>query len=212
MPKRTDHDHYERAFEAWLRSVRAPFVSVEQVRRAAGPEGPIKNFDFLVHAGARHYIVDVKGKRFPRGTAGREIWWENWVHFSDLEGLFAWENHFGEGYEALLAFCYWLQMPLGTGSIFPSPEKWCLSPSSLSSSPAKKGTVPSTAQGDSPLFRLAGRDYLFVAVPARAFAANCRRRSARWQAVHVPEKQFTRLIRPIEHYIPGAPPRARTPG
>ncbi len=179
-----DHHHYERAFEAWLRRRKAPYVAIDQVRRSADSEGPIKSFDFLVHAGRKHYIVDVKGKRFPRVSKGRETWWENWIHFADLEGLFAWESHFGAGYEALLVFCYWLQAPaLGTGSVPPSSEKPCLPP-----------------------FRLDGRDYLIVACPARAFAERCRRRSTRWQAVHVAEKDFTRLIRPADYYIPGESP------
>ena len=116
MGKSVDHDHYERAFETWLRSVRAPYVSIEQVRRSAPPEGPIKNFDFLVHARSRHYIVDVKGKQFPQVSRAREAYWENWIHFSDLEGLLAWERHFGEGYEGLLVYCYWLQLPPGDAS------------------------------------------------------------------------------------------------
>ena len=114
MTKR--HRHYERAFEEWLRARRAPCVPVSQVRRSGDADGPIKNFDFLVHAaGGRHYIVDVKGKRFPQISRGREAYWENWVHLSDLEGLLSWESHFGDGYEGLLVYCYWLQTPDGAG-------------------------------------------------------------------------------------------------
>jgi len=172
MGRSADHGHYERAFETWLRACRVPFVTVDQVRRPADSEGPLKNFDFLVHAGERHYIVDVKGKQFPQTSRGREAYWENWVHFSDLEGLFAWERHFGDGYEALLVYCYWLQ----TG--------------------ADEPTVKRTVSLD-------GRDYLIVAIRAADFAEHCRRRSRRWQAVHVPVKEFTTLVRPIDHFIPG---------
>ncbi len=183
-----DHHHYEKAFEAWLRRRRAPYVAIDQVRRSADREGPIKSFDFLVHAGRRHYIVDVKGKRFPQVSSGRETWWENWVHFDDIEGLFAWESHFGADYEALLVYCYWLQIP------------------PASRVEGKSGTVPES-RGQSP-FSFDGRDYLLVAAPARAFAERCHRRSARWKAVSVPEKDFTRLIKPAEFYIPGtAEPR-----
>ena len=164
-------------------------MAIDQVRRSADREGPIKSFDFLVHAGRRHYIVDVKGKRFPRLSKGRETWWENWIHFADLEGMFAWEAHFGASYEALLVYCYWLQAPLPL--------------------PGEKGDSPlNSAKGTVPFFSFGGRDYLLAACPARAFAERCRRRSARWQAVHVPEKEFTRLIKPAGFYIPGtaAPP------
>ena len=53
---------------------------------------------------------------------------------------------------------------------------------------------------------LDGRDYLMVAVLARVFAEHCRKRSARWKAVHVPEKVFTGIIRPVEFFVPGSPP------
>ena len=173
MAKAGDHAHYERAFETWLRERRIPYVPVQQLRRSADKDGPLKSFDFLVHAGDRHYIVDVKGRRFPQTSRGREAYWENWVHFSDLEGLFAWESHFGEGYTGMLAYCYWLQLPPGDDSV------------------TKTITV-----GE--------RDYLIVALPVRTFAENCRRRSTRWQAVHVPVKTFTSLIQPIEHFVSDA--------
>ena len=179
-----DHKHYERAFESWLRQRRVPYVAIEQVRRSADREGPIKSFDFLVHSGRKHWVVDVKGKRFPAVSGTRETWWENWIHLDDIEGLFAWEQHFGASYEALLVYCYWLQLPPGDG---------------------KKGTVPLKAQGGQSPFSFDGRDYLLVAVPARTFAEHCRKRSARWKAVHVPEKVFTGLIRPVEAFFPGSP-------
>jgi hypothetical protein len=112
-----DHERYERAFEAWLRGRQVPYLSVQQLRRTHDDAGPIKSFDFLVHARERHYIVDVKGKRFPQVSRGREAYWENWIHLSDIEGLFAWESHFGPGYVSLLVFCYWLQLPEGDGTV-----------------------------------------------------------------------------------------------
>ena len=172
MGKSAEHGHYERAFEAWLREHRAPYVTVDQVHRPADSEGPLKNFDFLVHAGERHYIVDVKGKQFPQVSRGREAYWENWIHLSDLEGLLAWERHFGDGYTALLVYCYWLQLPGDGGSV--------------------KRTILT-----------GGRDYLIVGIPAALFAENCRRRSRRWQAVHVPVKEFTSLVKPIGRFSPG---------
>lgn len=170
MPRDRGHEHYERAFETWLRDRKIPYLSVEQLRRSSDREGPIKNFDFLVHCGSRHYIVDVKGRRFPQTSRGRETWWENWIHYGDLEGLFAWEKHFGEGYEGLLVYCYWLQLP------------------------ACDESVTRTASVD-------GRDYLIVAIEAKRFAENCRKRSAKWQALSIPAKTFTSLIRPIDRFF-----------
>ena len=105
-----NHAHYEEAFRQYLSDHRVPFVTVEQVARRADAVGRIKNFDLLVHAptGA-HYIVEVKGKRFPSASRRGETFWENWIHLDDLEGLQAWEEHFGPGYVGLLVFVYWLQ-------------------------------------------------------------------------------------------------------
>ena len=207
----TDHHHYEKAFETWLRRRRTPFVAIEQVRRSADREGPIKSFDFLVHAGRRHYVVDVKGRRFPTVSAGRETWWENWIHWDDLEGLFAWEQHFGESYEGLLVFCYWLQLPPpvtlpleNRGESRDGPGSGTCETGRCSASEREDRDGPRS--GTVPIFSLDGRDYLMVAVPARVFAEHCRKRSARWKAVHVPEKVFTGIIRPVEFFVPGSPP------
>jgi len=105
-----NHAHYEEAFRTYLGDHRVPFVTIQQLARSADDLGRIKNFDFLVHAqSGRHYIVDVKGKRFPSSSGSREVFWENWIHLDDLDGLVAWEDHFGPGYTGLLVFVYWLQ-------------------------------------------------------------------------------------------------------
>ena len=104
------HAHYEEAFRHFLADHRIPFVTVQQLARSADSVGRIKNFDFLVHVPAgNHFIVDVKGKRFPSASGSREVFWENWIHLDDLDGLVAWEEHFGPGYTGLLVFVYWLQ-------------------------------------------------------------------------------------------------------
>ncbi len=105
-----NHAHYEHAFSSFLSDHRVPFVTVQQFTRSADSIGRIKNFDFLVHTPTgNHLIVDVKGKRFPSASGSREVFWENWIHLDDLDGLVAWEEHFGPGYTGLLVFVYWLQ-------------------------------------------------------------------------------------------------------
>ena len=105
-----NHAHYENAFKHYLTDHRVPFITVQQLARSADAVGKIKNFDFLVHApSGPHYIVDVKGKHFPSTSSKSEVFWENWVHLDDLDGLAAWEEHFGKDYAGLLVFVYWLQ-------------------------------------------------------------------------------------------------------
>lgn len=166
-----NHAHYEEAFKHYLGDHRVPFVTVQQLARSADEIGRIKNFDFLVHAGAgEHYIVDVKGKRFPSAAGKREVFWENWIHLDDLDGLVAWEEHFGPGYTGLLVFVYWLQ-----------------------------AEVP--APGALKVYEYDGRQYFMVGITVGDFLDNCRRRSLRWQALYVPDQVFLNLIRPLEAFM-----------
>ena len=66
MAKRDNH--YEAAFEAYLRDRRLPYVAVDEGRRALAADGSLKSLDFIVSPpGARSWLVDVKGRRFPSG-------------------------------------------------------------------------------------------------------------------------------------------------
>jgi hypothetical protein len=66
MAKRTNH--YDAAFEAYLRRARVPFVVVDEARRARLNQLSLKSMDFIVTApGNRNLLVDVKGRQFPSG-------------------------------------------------------------------------------------------------------------------------------------------------
>src|SRR5947209_3771675 len=80
MAKRDNH--YEAAFESWLRWLRVPYVAVDEAHRsamprAAIPERTIKSLDFIVSPpnSPGVWLVDIKGRQFP--TAGRQ-YWRNW--------------------------------------------------------------------------------------------------------------------------------------
>jgi hypothetical protein len=58
MAKR--HNHYEAAFEAYLRARRVPYVAVDEQRRSRLGDGTLKNVDFLVSpADGATLLVDV---------------------------------------------------------------------------------------------------------------------------------------------------------
>ena len=74
-------NHYEAAFEAYLRDRRLGYVAVDESRRSSLDDEPVKSIDFIVygHGGAR-LLVDIKGRKFPGGKAGRPRYtWQNWV-------------------------------------------------------------------------------------------------------------------------------------
>ncbi len=103
--------HYEAAFESYLRARGWPYVLVDEAKKAVFANISIKSFDFLVYSNSRpNLLVDVKGRKFPAAGGGGRAW-ENWVTREDIESLGEWENIFGEGFMAVLVFAYWLQGP-----------------------------------------------------------------------------------------------------
>src|SRR2546423_6032340 len=123
MAKRDNH--YEAAFEAWLRWLRVPYVAVDEAHRSAMPqvalpERTIKSLDFIVSPPmcANAWLVDVKGRQFP--TAGKQ-YWRNWSTADELESLAGWEELFGPRSVGLLVFAYIVvgdRAPLPAGELF----------------------------------------------------------------------------------------------
>lgn len=102
MAKR--ENHYEAAFEAWLRFRKIPYLAVDETRRALAEGRSLKNLDFVVSptTGSRSWLVDVKGRRFPTGRS----YWKNWVTAEELQSLASWETLFGDRFSGLLVFAY----------------------------------------------------------------------------------------------------------
>src|SRR4051794_17169205 len=108
MAKRDNH--YEAAFEAWLRWLRVPYVAVDEAHRSAAPATArggrtLKSLDFIVSPAATtgSWLVDIKGRQFP--TAGRQ-YWRNWSTADELESLASWETLFDNRSSGLLIFAY----------------------------------------------------------------------------------------------------------
>ena len=98
-------NHYDAAFEAYLRARRIPYVAVDEKRRSLLAEASLKSMDFLVHSvRGENLLVDVKGRRYP--TAGNGGRWENWVTAEDVDSLLHWEEIFGAGHRAVFVFAY----------------------------------------------------------------------------------------------------------
>jgi hypothetical protein len=168
-------NHYEAAFEAYLQWHRLCYVGVDETRRAWLGDAPVKNLDFIVHgeAGAR-LLVDVKGRSFPTGTAGRERRvWECWSTRDDIDGLGRWEELFGLGYRGLLVFAY---------QMLPAV------------------VLPEDTDD---LWTWRGRRYLLRAVPVSDYRQHMRVRSAKWGTVSLPGAVFRDLARPFHHFTDG---------
>jgi len=96
-------NHYEAAFEEYLRSRGIPYVAVDEARRSLMADGAsIKSLDFIVSGpGGTAWLVDVKGRRFPSGEEHKH-YWKNWSTRDDLASLAQWERLFGENFRGLL--------------------------------------------------------------------------------------------------------------
>jgi hypothetical protein len=101
-------NHYEAAFEAFLRKHEVPYVAVDEGKRSLAAGGSLKSVDFIVSpVGGPSWLVDVKGRKFPSGDEQKQ-YWKNWSPRDDLRSLARWEELFGREFSALLVFAYML--------------------------------------------------------------------------------------------------------
>lgn len=104
MAKR--HNHYELAFEAYLRQQRVAYVAVDEQRRSLIAGGSLKNLDYIVSpSDSVSLLVDIKGRQFPSGTKQKQ-YWRNWSTWDDLVSMAHWQDKLGAGSLALLVFAY----------------------------------------------------------------------------------------------------------
>jgi hypothetical protein len=169
-------NHYDAAFEAYLRTARIPYVAVDESRRALLAEASLKSLDFIVYAEKRaNLLVDVKGRRFPTTGPGGGHCWENWATRDDLVSMLQWEQVFGGGFRSVLVFAYDVVA-----------DRW--------------------RDRHEDLFAFRDREYAFYGVWADDFAALMVRRSAQWETVSLPAAEFRRLRRPLAEFLGLAAP------
>jgi hypothetical protein len=166
-------NHYEAAFEAYLRANGVGFVAVDEARRTLLGDADVKSLDFIVVGpNDARLVVDVKGRRFPGGTPDRPVKsWQNWSTEEDVDGLDRWAGVLGPGFRGVLAFVYHIVPPFALPADTPDA--------------------------------FAHRDatYLMRAVAAADYRAEMTRRSARWGTVHLPTEAFRRLVRPFSAFL-----------
>ena len=164
-------NHYEAAFEEFLRSRGVPYVAADEARRTVLADGAsLKSLDFIVSVpGGPTWLVDVKGRRFPSGESQHQ-YWKNWTTRDDLVSLAQWEQLFGETFQGLFVFAYDV---LGERAPLPAER----------------------------LFTFRESLYGFIAVALRDYAAAARIISPKWDTVAMPTGDFRRLARPLEELL-----------
>ncbi|MBX7165824.1 MAG: HYExAFE family protein [Pirellulales bacterium] len=174
MTKRSNH--YEVAFEEYLRGRAAPYVAVDEQRRSLVGRESLKSLDFIVsspraaHApgAAGNWLIDVKGRQFPSGRQKR--YWKNWSTRDEVDSLAQWETAFGASFAALILFAYEV-----VGDVAPLPAEQ--------------------------LFACRGRLYAFVGVRLHEYVHFARQISPKWDTLAVPTATFRRLAEPVDRLI-----------
>ncbi len=165
------NNHYDAAFEEFLRNVRVPHVVVDETRRALLKGSSLKSMDFIVYSHRKpNLLVDINGRRFPSGSAGNRHKWENWTTSDDLSSLLEWQQVFGQDFRALLVFAYYVM-----------DDCWL-------------SEFETT-------FEFRQKTYAFFGVWADEYLADMRVRSASWDTVSLPSARFRELIAPIGTYL-----------
>lgn len=125
MAKRDNH--YESAFEAYLRARQVAYVAVDEAKRSLLSEGTLKSLDFIVtpRAAKHAWLTDVKGRRFPAGR--QKQYWKNWTTGDELHSLARWEELLGAQFTGLLVFAYHIVgdfAPVPASQLFGFRDRW----------------------------------------------------------------------------------------
>lgn len=100
-------NHYERAFESWLRDNHIKYVAVDEQKRATFARSRIKSFDFLLYPpNGQIIIAEVKGRSFKGTSLVNLTGLECWVTAEDIDGLTHWQQVFGRDHQAVFVFTY----------------------------------------------------------------------------------------------------------
>lgn len=166
-------NHYEAAFEEYLRVLAVPYVAVDEARRTLLAGGSLKSLDFIVSPDGggdanRSWLVDVKGRRFPSGE--QRMYWKNWSTRDDLRSLARWQELFGPGFESLLVFAYDV-----VGDRSPLAEEM--------------------------IFEHRGHVYGFIAIRLADYAGHARLISPQWDTVAMPVSRFRERAVPMEELL-----------
>jgi hypothetical protein len=169
----TRDNQYEAAFEAFLRDRGIGFIAVDEAKRTALGPVDVKNADFIVVGpNDARLVVDVKGRKFPGGTAEvpRKVW-QNWSTREDIDGLLRWAAYLGPAFRGVLAFVYRIVPPFELPADTPD------------------------------LFTFRDDVYLVRAVAAVDYLVHMKTRSPKWGTVHLPTKKYRELVRPFSTFL-----------
>ena len=167
--------HYEAAFENYLQAKGWPYVAVDEAKKAVFGRASLKSFDFVVYSETGpNLLVEVKGRKFPGSGEGRR-----------KSASRAWENWVTR--DDVDSMRQWEQV-FGRDFLGLLVFAYWL-----------QGQPTEAPFDDVHAFR--GRFYAFVGIPSATYVAMARPRSARWQTITVPARQFAQRAADITSFL-----------
>ena len=184
-------NHYESAFEAFLRGVRMPYVAVDESKKALFAGSKLKSFDFVVYSkNGPNLLVDVKGRKARDGGGGAAPL-QVWATRRDVDDLMEWERIFGDGFRAIFAFAFEIDPVLTPPPGYFAHRRG----GGLAADDPGDDRLPGDVHGG------AERHYLMLGVSLLDFRRTMTRRSVKWDTVAMPAADFRELARPIEQWL-----------
>lgn len=169
------HNHYEIAFEEYVRDRCIPYVAVDERRRALLAESSLKSMDFIVYGQQQqqNLLIDIKGRQFPTGdgqTGQTGNKWVNWATSDDVYSLLKWQQVFGDQFTALLVFAYDVLSP-----------RW--------------------HEEFEELFEFNQHIYSFYGIRVEDYYLEMKRGSTSWDTWFVKSATYRKLCRPLHEFL-----------
>jgi len=169
--KRTSQNHYEMAFENWLKDNRIKYTAIDQSKRSALARVSLKSFDFLLYPAEESTILaEVKGRIFKGKSLEKLTGLECWVLADDVEGLFQWQKVFGRDCCAYFVFVYKIE------------------------------NVDVDFDGRD-VYEIDLDRYVFFAIRLDDYREAMKLRSPKWRTVTLPAEQFRSCAVPLEKLL-----------
>lgn len=180
--------HYEQAFEHYLRANRVPYVAVDEAKKALMPamgrkaaggqqhgdgSRSLKSFDFVVYAPDRNLLVDVKGRMFGSAKSASAQSGRRYGSWVTVDDV-----------ESLRQWQKLFGSEFQAVFVF----TYCLR------------QQPPDALFEE-LFAFGDRWYALREVCLDDYCSAMVKRSAKWETVHVPAAEFSRISRPFSARI-----------
>ena len=164
-------NHYEKAFEGWLKDNGIGYLAIDQHKRAAFSRSKIKSFDFLFYsADMRPYIAEIKGRKFSGRNFAAFGNLQNWVTDDDICGLENWIKIFRGQYLGLFVFAYDL------------------------------ANIDVETDGRE-IFEYRGKRYVFTAVRLVDYLQGATVRSIKWKTLHLSAEYYKQCVINIDELI-----------